>query len=298
MERVDLKVGFYCNNQCVFCVQGRKRDSLPAKDILEIKSSLEEAFLKGKREVVLTGGEPTLHPDFFDIVKIAKKIGFAVIQIQSNGRLFAYEDFCAKAVLAGANQFSPSLHGADAKTHDFLTQAQGSFEQTKKGIKNLKKLKQYVLTNSVITSKNFKRLPQLAKLLVSLGVDQFQFAFVHILGTARQNQSWLVPKKTEVMPFVKKALQIGLDAGRRVTTEAIPYCFLQGYEDCVGERIIPATRIYDAGFTVEDYGKYRFDSGKERGPKCPACKYFGQCEGPWKEYIEIFGWDEFTPIKK
>jgi MoaA/NifB/PqqE/SkfB family radical SAM enzyme len=297
MERVDLKVGFYCNNQCAFCVQGRKRDYLAAKDLKEIESSLKEAFSKEKREVVLTGGEPTLHPNFFEIVKIAKKIGFKIIQIQSNGRIFAYEDFCIKAIKAGANQFSPSLHGADAKTHDFLTQAKGSFEQTTKGIKNLKNLGQYVLTNSVITSKNFKKLPELAKRLVSLGVDQFQFAFVHILGTAKQNQDWLVPKKTEVMPFVKKALQIGLDAGRRVTTEAIPYCLLRGYEDCVGEQIIPVTRIYDAGFMVEDYGEYRFNSGKERRKECEICKYFGRCEGPWKEYPEIFGWKEFKPVK-
>jgi len=297
MERVDIKVGFYCNNHCAFCVQGKKREYLPAKSKEEIKNSLQEAFDKGKREVVFTGGEPSLHPDFFELVKFAKNIGFKEIQIQSNGRIFAYFDFCVKTIKAGATQFGPSLHGHEAEVHDFLVDAKGSFEQTTQGIKNLKKLNQYVLTNSVITSKNYKFLPELAQLLINLGVDQYQFAFVHILGTAKENQDWLVPRKSEVMPYVKKGLEIGIRAGKKVTAEAIPYCLLGGYEKYVAEDIMPKTRIYDAGFTVEDYGEYRFNSGKERREECQSCKYFGQCEGPWKEYPELFGWEEFKPVK-
>lgn len=297
MERVDIKVGFYCNNLCKFCVQGRKRDSLPAKSKDEVISSLQEAYGKGKREVVFTGGEPCLHPEFLQLVKAAKEIGFETIQIQSNGRMFAYNDFCIKLINAGANQFSPSLHGHSGEIHDFLTEAPNSFEQTVQGIKNLKKLNQYVLTNSVITSSNYKNLPELASLLVDLGVNQFQFAFVHILGTADKNKKWIVPRKSEIIDYVKKGLDIGLGAGKRVTTEAIPYCFMEGYEDCVAESRIPNTRIYDAGFVVEDYGDYRKRDGKIKRRECVSCRYFEECEGPWHEYPEIFGWDEFRPIK-
>lgn len=297
MERVDIKVGFYCNNQCAFCVQGRKRDYLPAKSVKEIKNSLAEAYAKGKREVVFTGGEPTLHPHFLELVKIAKNLGFEQIQIQSNGRIFAYENFCIKTISAGATQFSPALHGHNAKIHDFLTEAPGSFDQTVKGIKNLKKLNQYVLTNTVITSKNYRYLPQIANLLVGLGVDQFQFAFIHILGSAQKNQGWIVPKKSSIIPYVKKGIDIGVKAGIKVTTEAIPYCLLRGYEDHIAEEIIPKTRIYDAGFTVEDYAEYRKNSGKLKSEACEKCKCTSVCEGPWKEHVELYGWSEFKPIK-
>jgi MoaA/NifB/PqqE/SkfB family radical SAM enzyme len=298
MERVDIKVGFYCNNHCAFCVQGRKREFLPAKSKKEIEKSLKEAYDKGKHEVVFTGGEPTLHPNFLELVKIAKEIGFQEIQIQSNGRMFAYPDFCQKTIMAGATLFSPALHGADPEMHDFLTEIPGSFSQTSQGIRNLKALGQYVMTNSVITKKNYKQIPELAQLLVNLGVDQFQFAFVHILGSAQENKRWLVPRKSEIAPYVKRGLDIGIRAGKKVTTEAIPYCFLEGYEEYVAERIIPKTRIYDANFVVEEYGDYRRDCGKIRSNKCNECKYVKVCEGPWKEYPELFGWDEFDPVKK
>jgi len=46
--------------------------------------------------------------------------------------------FCIKTIKAGATQFGPSLHGHNVETHDSLTGAKGSFDQTVQGIKNLK----------------------------------------------------------------------------------------------------------------------------------------------------------------
>lgn len=297
MERVDLKLGFYCNNQCKFCVQGRKRDYLPAKETDEIINSLEEAYTKNNREVVFTGGEPTMHPHFLEMVKCARDIGFEEIQIQTNGRMFAYRDFCIKTIKAGATQFSPSLHGCSSEIHDDLTCSKGSFDQTVQGIKNLRSLNQFVLVNSVITSSNYKTMPELAKLFVDLDVNHFQFAFIHIAGTAMENQDWIVPRKTDILPYLKAGIDIGVAAGKIVRVEAIPFCFMEGYEEHVSENYIPKTRIYDAGFVVKDYSKYRKDSGKSRGENCKNCKYFESCEGPWAEYPDIFGWDEFKPVK-
>jgi len=52
MQRVDIKIGFQCNNRCKFCVQGSKRDYLPAKTEKEVERSLKEAYGQGKNEVV------------------------------------------------------------------------------------------------------------------------------------------------------------------------------------------------------------------------------------------------------
>jgi MoaA/NifB/PqqE/SkfB family radical SAM enzyme len=297
MKRADVKIGFGCNNHCQFCVQGDKRNFCFHKEREEVESSLNEAYQTGNEGVVFTGGEPTLHPDFLDLVKTAKKLGFKEIQIQTNGRMFAYNDFCLQTIKAGANQFSPALHGHNAQTHDFLTGVKGSFKQTVQGIQNLKNLNQYILTNTVITSKNAKYLPEIARLLVDLGVNQFQFAFIHIAGTAKKNKDWIVPKKSEIMKYVKEGLDIGIKAGKKVMTEAIPYCLMAGYEDYIAEKVIPPSIVYDAGFVVEDYGEYRRNQGKAKGPNCQRCKYFEVCEGPWKEYPEIYGWDEFRPVR-
>ena len=297
MKRIDIKISFGCNNMCLFCVQGKKREKHVPKPLAQVKSELERGFAGGGREVVLTGGEPTLHKEFLAIVRLAKRTGYKNIQIQSNGRMFRYLDFCRAAAQAGATEASPALHGSRPEIHDFLTGAAGAFRETVTGIVNLKKAGFRVVTNTVISKPNTQDLPAIAKLLTALGADQFQFAFVHILGSAAAN-AWLIPKKTVIEPFVKRGLDIGAAAGLRVMTEAIPYCFMSGYEDFVAERIIPRTKIYDAGTVIEDFGLYRQNEGKLKGPKCRGCAYFARCEGPWREYPELFGWGEFVPVKK
>lgn len=295
-DRIDLKVGFRCNNLCHFCVQGDKRTRLPSKPGESLRASLEEGRKAGATGVVFTGGEPTLHQEVVELVRHARGLGFTDVQIQSNGRTFCYEKFCRSLIEAGATEFSPSLHGSTAAIHDFLTGAPGAFLQTVSGIRNLKKLGQRVLTNSVITKANYRDLPALARLFVALGVDQFQFAFMHITGRAGQNKEWLVARKSIIEPWVKAALDVGIRAGKTVMTEAIPYCLMRGYERYVAETIIPKTMIFDADTVIADYTQVRRDEGKAKGPDCPSCARFESCEGPWREYPEMFGWAEFRPL--
>lgn len=294
IERVDIKTGWLCNNHCLFCVQGNKRQIYGNKTTEEVKYLLKEAR-KDTDSVVFTGGEVTIRKDLLQLVSYAKSLGFRVIQIQTNGRMLSYHRVCEDLISAGANEFSPALHGHVPECHDFLTQSQGSFIQTIKGIMNLKRLGQRVLTNTVITRSNFRHLPDIAKLLVGLQVDQFQFAFVHPVGNAKRNFQMIVPRMSMIEMYVKRGLEIGINANTRVMTEAIPYCFMRGFEVYVAEKIIPRTKIMEGHVTIEDYTHYRLTEGKAKGQPCTECSYDKVCEGPWKEYPEAFGWDEFLP---
>jgi MoaA/NifB/PqqE/SkfB family radical SAM enzyme len=297
MKRADIKIGFACNNHCRFCVQGRKREVLRNKTLAEIKREIDQASADCQ-EIVFTGGEPTIHPDFLKLVAYAKKKRFKIIQIQTNGRMFAYYNFCKQTIKAGANEFSPALHGHISELHDFLTNAPGSFAQTTQGIKNLKALGQKIITNTVITKPNYRHLPEIARLLVQLGVEQYQFAFAHALGNAGDNFESIIPRLEIIEPFVKNGLDIGISAGKPVMTEAIPYCFMRDYEKYVAEKIIPDTKIFDFGKIDHDFTKTRRNEGKKRGPECPQCAFYQECEGPWREYPEKFGWQEFKPIER
>jgi MoaA/NifB/PqqE/SkfB family radical SAM enzyme len=295
-SRIDIKIGFACNNRCEFCVQGDKRSQYGPRPVEQVRADLEEGRRRGASGIVITGGEPTVHANVLDVARLAREMGYDTVQIQSNGRMFSHRPFCEAAVAAGANEFALALHGASAATHDRLTRAPGAFRQVVLGIRNLVRLDQRVLSNTVITSLNYRELPDVARLLVQLGVHQYQFAFVHILGTAAKNASWLVPRKTDVMPFVKAGLDVGIRAGVRCMTEAIPFCFLPGYEAYVAEQIIPRTVVFDADVMLEDYTAYRQTEGKTKGPTCRPCVYFDRCEGPWVEYPALFGWDEVCPV--
>lgn len=294
MERVDIKTGWHCNNRCVFCVQGNKRELYGTRSTDEVKQILDQAR-NDSDSIVFTGGEVTIRRDVVELVQHAHDLGFTRIQIQTNGRMLAYRKLTEQLIAAGANEFSPALHGHTAELHDFLTGAEGSFRQTVAGMRLLSDLGQTVITNSVIVRANYRYLPELAKLLVALGVDQFQLAFVHPLGTAKDNFYAVVPRFALIEPFVKRGLEVGLRAGRSVMTEAIPYCFMKGYERYVGERVVPRTKIFDHS-VLDDYTEYRLTEGKLKRAECAGCLHFAYCEGPWREYPEHYGWDELVPV--
>ena len=121
--RLDLKTGTDCNSNCVFCVIG---DKLFTGD-RSFEDCCEEMRLARATsdDIVFTGAEVTIRPDFLQLVAAARRLGYRNIQIQTNGRRFAYLDFCKAAVAAGANEFSPSIHGPVARLHDGLTRSPG-----------------------------------------------------------------------------------------------------------------------------------------------------------------------------
>ena len=295
-ERVDIKTGWNCNNRCQFCVQGNKREALGNKETAEVKQLLEEAR-QDSDSIVFTGGEVTIRKDLVELVAFARSLGYRSIQIQTNGRVLAYRQACEDLIEAGATEISPALHGHTPELHDHQTRATGSFVQTVKSIRNLKELDQLVITNTVITRSNYRHLPAIASLLVALGVNQFQLAFVHPIGTAGELFSSVVPRFPLIEPYVKQGLDVGIRSGRGVMTEAIPYCFMEGYEIYVAERIIPRTKIFEGHVTIDDYTEHRLTEGKAKGPPCKDCVFEPVCEGPWREYPERFGWDEFVARK-
>lgn len=292
--RLDLKVGFTCNNLCTFCVQGDKRERIQPRSADEMREILREER-QHTDEVVFTGGEPTVHKDLLHVMAYAKTLGYRVIQLQTNGRRLSHEPYLDAAIKAGVNQISPSLHGSTAEIHDAQTRAPGSFRQTCKGIVAARRRGVMVITNSVVTQQNVTDLPALARLLVSLGVQQIQFAYVHPEGTALREFEAVVPRFPLVRPYLHEALDLVQAAGITAFAEAVPYCFMHGHEAQVVESVIPDTRIHDKPMVIADYTAYRLAEGKAKGPQCRGCTFEPYCEGPWHEYPEGYGWDEFTP---
>ncbi|NUQ76796.1 MAG: radical SAM protein [Polyangiaceae bacterium] len=293
--RADVKVGFACNNRCLFCAQGEKRTDCGALPIEEIVRRLIEVR-KTTSSVVLTGGEPTLYKHILHLVRAASRLGFAPIQIQTNGRLLAYPNVLSALIAAGATEISPSLHGSTAEIHDELTRAAGSFAQSVEGIRNVVAQGAVIVTNSVITRKNVHDLPALVDLLGSLGVRKAQLAFVHPVGTAEVLFDDVVPRLPDVVEPVAQARRIAERRGMFLTTEAIPYCFLRGMETLAVEGSIPPTTVVDLDGHVADYSNWRQYEGKAHGPPCSSCARRPRCEGPWREYPAKFGWDEFVPF--
>ncbi len=309
IESVDIKFGYSCNNNCIHCViAGHKERILNEKKPIdrttdEIKEHLLDAKKKGASSVVFTGGEVTIRPDFLELLKFAKTEGMNV-GLQTNGRSFCVKDFAGKTLEIVPNMhFEVALHSNRKDAHDKITRVKGSFEQTVAGIKNLIDCGAKSVNFKVVISRlNFKDLEKIVELAYNLGVNGVDIAFPHGMGNARKYWFDLVPKYTEIHPYVVDAASFGKDKGINVSFEAIPFCFLKCFENCASE--INFLEHYMDGTTTElrqvddpamNWQEERLRI-KSKPPQCKECRYFYVCEGVWREYIELYGGKEFKPV--
>ncbi len=130
-ESARLSIFDKCNNNCNFCESlGGKGKSVP---IEQIKKEIDFAERAGIY-VTLCGGEPAMHPKFFEILEYANQKGVKV-KLVTNGRMFSYMSF-ARRVFESVNRFEISVFGLLFE-HNNITKVPGSYEQMQKGVKTI-----------------------------------------------------------------------------------------------------------------------------------------------------------------
>lgn len=188
-----------CNHYCLMCSQPPKNvdDSWITKQVLELIPLIDQ----DAQELILTGGEPTLlGDDFLSIVNACKSwLPRTAVHVLSNGRRFAdleftqrYADIQHPDLMVGIPLYS------DLSTeHDYVVQADGAFDETIRGILNLKRLRQRVEIRVVIHKQTFERLPFLAEFIARnlLFVDHVALMGLEITGFTRFNLNdlWIDP---------------------------------------------------------------------------------------------------------
>src|SRR2546427_6138852 len=121
-----LEITFVCNHACSFCYNcptGQKEMSTA-----EIFAALQKLADFNILYLTLTGGEPLVRRDFFDIARRARELGFA-IRIYTNAYLI--DEGMAKKIKDIANplEVEISIHGARPETHEKLTCVPGSLQR-------------------------------------------------------------------------------------------------------------------------------------------------------------------------
>jgi len=190
-----LNLGKKCNNRCTIC-DFLQRQYTVDKTTIEIKKEMDKICGKS---ILISGGEPTVRPDIFDIILYAKSLDFNKIALETNGRMFSYKDFCSKIIDAGANQFFVYIHGPTADVHESITNTEGSFEQTLAGIRNLTDAEQIVEAKVCVTTKNYKHLLETFKLLNGCRVKSVQFLIPRM-----PEEAGVIPKYVKIVKEIKK----------------------------------------------------------------------------------------------
>jgi MoaA/NifB/PqqE/SkfB family radical SAM enzyme len=154
---VMLELTYRCNLDCVFCYNDLGLRGTPLS-LAQYRALLDELAAMQVLHLVLTGGEPLAHPDFFAIGGRARELGFCV-RVKSNGH--ALRGGLARRLKAEVDPFvvDLSLHGATAATHDRQTRVVGSFDRLLGNVEEMLALGLRLKLNATLTAWNEDELP-------------------------------------------------------------------------------------------------------------------------------------------
>lgn len=167
VTRVELELTELCNQRCMFCYNSCQPVTCDHPE--RLLESLSEA---GVFEIILTGGEPSMHPRFFDVLQYATSL-FPRVMVQSNGVNFADANFFAQLNNHPIFCLNFSLHGPE-ETHDKLTGTIGGFTKTITALQTATKAGIRTASNLVLTALNSAPavLKETVKILDEAGVRE------------------------------------------------------------------------------------------------------------------------------
>ena len=188
-----------CDNYCLMCSQPPKRQD--DRWILGEVSKLIPLIPRNTRSLGISGGEPTVFgDDFINVIKLCKRwLPDTAIHILSNGRRFASPIFSQKysTINHPDMMIGIPVYSDDPARHDYVVQAKGAFDETVRGILNLKKLNQRVELRVVIHKQTYESLPSLAEFIARnlLFVDHVALMGLEMTGFTRANldKLWIDP---------------------------------------------------------------------------------------------------------
>lgn len=233
-QRNWVRLTFDCNDRCVFCLDAHTHDgTVRARD--EIKAQILDGRRKGAQRLILSGGEPTIHPDFVDFVRLGRLAGYRKVQTVTNGRMFAYGEFLKRSLDAGLSEITFSIHGPNARIHDALVGTKGAFEEEVKGLRHaLADGRPIVNIDVCVNRGNVKHLAELLATFTAMGVREYDLLHVIPFGRAyTEGKETLFYDLEEARPHLLAAFEYSKRPGVHIWLNRFPPQHLEGYEHLI-----------------------------------------------------------------
>jgi len=242
-----------CNLSCRHCYINPEEHGTE----MVVREDLEkwlQLFFHEKKEtnVIFLGGEPTLHPALPHVIRLAKKLGYMSVTVDTNG--FLFHDFLSQIKPAELDFLSFSLDGPNSEVNDPL-RGEGVFDTCSKNLQKAVATGFNVSLIYTVSRFNIKHLHEMIPLLVKWGVKRFFIQVIGIRGKTAKNGSdkWqLAPEE-----WLAEIPKVAADAAAEGISVVYPKVFLD-----------PDEKFECAGRVAENY--FIFPNG--RVYQCPLCE--------------------------
>lgn len=184
-----------CNLDCIHCGSNasfKNKTYLPTNEAKKVLRLVAESYEPQNIMICLSGGEPLLHPDFFEIATYARECGFSC-GITTNGTLID-ETVAKKIVASHIDSVTFSLDGL-RESHDWFRNKSGAFQKTLQGIQHLVKVSKGTIATQITTvihKKNLAELEEMYQLVTGLNIDSWRVINLEPIGRALENSQLLL----------------------------------------------------------------------------------------------------------
>jgi len=286
-----VKVGYGCNNNCLFCHTLDLRHVAGSAD--EVHRKIGRAADLGYSMVVLSGGEPTMRRELLGWAEHAASLGLD-FGLVTNGRMLSYRELVDRLLEHRLRYVYVSIHGATAAVHDRLVRAHDAFEQTVRAIDNLVGRVEDLTANCVVTRQNVDHLADVAELASTQSELRLTFSFVEAKGGGRELFEQLVPDVSYAAGRVGEVLAAAGE-GARLSHGAFPLCLMPGaehrYDDLRTHGFRAMTEADETDFfPVDDLNRIQPED------PCSGCALRGPCPGLYRGYHEARGSGELRAV--
>lgn len=232
-QRGVLWLGQTCNQRCYFCyflhrIEDSSHPEHPFMTLDKAKAickTMRDFY--GNTSIDIQGGEPTIYPEIFELIRYCREIGLLPTLI-TNGILLERGGELEKYKEAGLRDFLVSLHGLD-EVHDEVVGFKGAYAKISTAIDGMGRLDIPFRFNCTMSKPVIGLLPDIARKAVETGalvVNYIAFnPFEDQEGDIRTHEN--VPKYSDIRPYLTEAMDILEEAGIEVNVRYIPLCMAE-----------------------------------------------------------------------
>ncbi|MBU4216559.1 radical SAM protein [Candidatus Parcubacteria bacterium] len=294
-----LQIIRQCNQQCIIC---SNPDNGLVLSLPEIRTKIDDFKKRGFEGIILTGGEPTLHPELKEIMTYSSQSGLFVNMI-SNGQKIADYEYLEMLKKAGLRQLHLSIYSHKKEVQGKISKNKESLPNIKKALVNLQRLGNVKVNMNVVIGKwNADNLSELIKMLVTNYpfVDHFVFNNLDPTSERIRSHSEVIPRMNDFQLELFKALEIIQKNHKTARVERVPLCYMTGYEHLSTETRKIVKKEKRVTYFLDDKGEFLQESGHIDGfykkkKDCVTCSLNNICIGLYNEG-NYYKMDEAYPV--
>lgn len=202
-----------CNLACTHCLVNSGPGQTPGLPSESLKEIIREALAMGTERFYMTGGEPFLRPDIYELIRLVTEEGGRELILLTNATLFRGPrgnglDSLSRELV----KFQVSVDGGCPETNDPIRGA-GTFEKALDGVRLLSQRGFEVSLTTVVTRQNLTELPLLTTLAAEHGAVSQHLMWSHRRGRAKESDNGFFPATADILIAVLGAADEAARAG-------------------------------------------------------------------------------------